>query len=226
MLQAPCVLVLVRNLKKTKMKIAMVASLILLVTNSGSAQKYLFYLHGKIVEDQGAAAESPYFGGYKYEAILSAFRKENFVVMSEVRKPNTDVKEYAHQTAHQIDSLIKKGVEAKNITVVGASKGAVIAMYVSTFLKNSNINFVFLAACNDANFGAYPDINFYGNILSIYEKSDDIGESCLKFRNKAASAITHYKEIEINTGLQHGFLFQPIGEWIDPAVRWANGNYE
>src|SRR6185436_16418446 len=78
-----------------KMKIVMVASLILLVTNSGSAQKYLIYLHGKIVEDQGAAAESPYFGGYKYEAILSAFRNEKFVVMSEVRKPNTDVKEYA-----------------------------------------------------------------------------------------------------------------------------------
>jgi alpha/beta superfamily hydrolase len=117
-------------------------------------------------------------------------------------------------------------VEAKNITVVGASKGAVIAMYVSTFLKNKEVNFVFLAACNDGNFEGFSDIQFYGNILSIYEKSDDIGESCIRFKNKASTTINHYKEMEINTGLQHGFLFRPLAEWMKPAIAWANGHYE
>ena len=136
------------------------------------------------------------------------------------------MKEYAQKVKSQIDDLLKKGVDAKNITVVGASKGALIAMYVSTFLKNKDVNFVFLAACNDDNFESFPDINFYGNILSIYEKSDDIGESCVRFKSKSSSTINHYKEIEVNTGKQHGFLFQPYPEWFKPTVKWANGDYE
>ena len=207
------------------MKVLLLASLILMDTNSTSAQKYLFYLHGAIVEGQGDNAVNAY-GTYKYNDIVNAFRKENFIVISEVRKSGTDVKAYAHKVKDQIDSLLKKGVDAKNITVVGASKGAVIAMYVSTFLKSKDVNFVFLAACNDGNFESFPDINFYGNILSIYEKSDDIGESCIRFKNKPSSAIAHYKEVEINTGRKHGFLFQPLPEWMKPTIKWSNGNYE
>ncbi|MEO5675176.1 MAG: alpha/beta hydrolase [Chitinophagales bacterium] len=200
---------------------------ILLMSNPGSvSEKYVFYLHGKIVEDQGAQAVSPYFGPYNYQGIVDAFRKENFIVKSEVRKPNTGIKEYAHLVAGQINALLKEGAEAKNITVVGASKGALIAMYASTFLKNKNVNFVFLAACNDGNLESFPDVVFYGNILSIYEKSDDIGESCVKFKNKSSASIGHYKEIEVNTGKQHGFLFQPYPEWFSPSVKWANGDFD
>lgn len=193
---------------------------------NSSAEKYLFYLHGKILEDQGANASNPYFGIYKYNDILAAFRKEGFAVISEVRKKNTDVEQYADQVTDQINELLKKGIPANDITVVGASKGAVIAMFVSTLLKNKDVNFVFLAACNDGNFESFPEINFYGNILSIYEKSDDIGESCIRFKNKASTTINHYKEIEINTGLHHGFLFQPLPEWVTPTVKWSNGDYK
>ncbi|MGB3076693.1 MAG: alpha/beta hydrolase [Chitinophagales bacterium] len=195
-------------------------------SNAASTPKYVFYLHGMIVENMGAKAVSPYFGAYQYDDILDAFRKAGFTVMSEVRKPNTDVKEYATTIAKQINDLLKKGVESKNITVIGASKGALIAMHVSAILKNKELNFVFLAACNDGNFQAFPEIQFYGNILSIYEKSDDIGESCASFREKSVSTISRYKEIEINTGLQHGFLFKPVSEWTKPAMEWANGIYE
>ena len=194
------------------------------ITNNAFGEKYLFYLHGKIVEDQGANAVSPDYGAYKYEAILDTFRKADFKVMSEIRKPNTDVKEYAHKIAYQIDNLLKSGVKAKDITVIGASKGAVIAMYISTFLRNADVNFVFMAGCSDGISESNSDIFFYGNILSIYEKSDAIGRSCMKIRNR--SAITHFKEIEINTGLQHGFLFQPLPEWVKPAITWARGNYK
>ncbi|MEP7128900.1 MAG: alpha/beta hydrolase [Chitinophagales bacterium] len=194
-------------------------------SNAASTQKYIFYLHGMIVENMGAKAVSPYFGAYQYDDILDTFRKAGFTVMSEVRKPNTDVKTYANTIAAQINDLLKKGVESKNITVIGASKGALIAMHVSTVLKNKDLNFVFLAACNDGNFQSYPEIHFYGNILSIFEKSDDIGESCISFRNKSGDSIQRYKELEINTGLQHGFLFRPIPEWTKPAIDWANGIY-
>ena len=37
---------------------------------SGVEDRVLFYLHGKIVEDQGPSAESKRYGRYEYEAIL------------------------------------------------------------------------------------------------------------------------------------------------------------
>jgi hypothetical protein len=189
------------------------------------AQPYIFYLHGKIVEDQGAKAVSPDLGPYEYDNILNAFRKEKFIVFSEVRKPNTDVKEYARRVAGQVDSLLKKGAKPADITVVGASKGAVIAMYVSTFLNNKDVNFVFMSACNDYNFEA-TDINFSGNILSIYEKSDGIGKSCEQFRQRSKASVHHYKEVALNTGLKHGYFYQPRPEWMNPVVQWANRRYE
>ena len=207
-------------------KIFLTLLLIMMATGISLAQKYVFYLHGAIVEGQGDGVVSPYFGKYQYEDILQAFRKAGFTVKSEVRKANTDIPSYAKNIAKQIEELLQQGTPPKNITVIGASKGALIAMHVSTFLHNSDINFVFLAACNDGNFDSFPAISFYGNILSIYEKSDNIGESCIRFKNKSQAGIKNYKEIAINTGLQHGFLFKPLPEWVDPAIAWANGNYQ
>ena len=191
-------------------------------------QLYLFYLHGRIVEDQGPEAVDTIhgFGVYRYEDILSAFRKENFIVISEVRQKNTDVEQYAKKLIGQIDSLLQKGIPAINITVVGASKGAAIAMLTSSMLKNKDVNFVFMAGCNDDNFKRLPQIDFCGNILSIYERTDDIGKSCTPTKNLSQQEIPHYKEIELNTGLKHGFLFKPLPEWVEPVVRWAKGNYQ
>lgn len=191
-------------------------------------QLYLFYLHGKIVEDQGAdAVDTVYgFGAYQYKDILNAFRKEKFIVISEVRGKNTDVGEYAEKIKKQIDSLLHTGVPAVNITIAGASKGAVIAMLTSSILKNKDVNFVFIAGCNEDNFNRLPPINFCGNILSIYERTDSIGRSCTSAKNRSLQQVPHYKEIELNTGLKHGFLYKPLPEWLIPVIQWAKGNYE
>jgi hypothetical protein len=187
----------------------------------------VFYLHGKIVENKGPHAVDSIngYGAYKYFDILDSLKKRNFTVISEVRKPNTNVTAYAHYVAGQIDSLLKQHVKPQHITVIGASKGSIIAMYVSTFVKNKDINYVFMGACDDEIYEKCSDILFYGNILSIYEKSDlSNGGSCQKFRDRSKS-IGHYKEIELNTGLRHGFMYRPIREWLDPATRWANRDY-
>lgn len=191
-------------------------------------QHYLFYLHGQIVEEQGANAVDTIngFGAYQYEDILNAFRKANFTVLSKVRKKNTDPSEYAHKIVNQIDSLIAKGVQPNNITVVGASKGAVISMLISSYLKNKDVNFVLLAGCNNDILKRFPEIQFCGNILSIYEKTDYIGHSCSDFKQNSKQSIPHYKELELNTGLKHGFLYKPLPEWMEPAINWANKNYE
>ncbi len=192
--------------------------------NKSLAQTYLFYLHGKIVENQGAKAIDQVngYGSYEYDAILDSLKKDGNKVLSDIRPKDTEVKIYALKIKNQIDSLLKLGIKAEQITVIGASKGALIAMYVSTYLKNSSVNFVFMAACYGTSFE--PDLNCYGNVLSIYEESDAAG-SCaeLKLHSKG---IGHYKEIQVHTGRKHGFLYKPLTEWIKPSLQWAKGNYE
>lgn len=195
-------------------------------TSSAASKKYVFYLHGAILEGENVSAKGEIFTQYQYAEILSAFRDAGFEVISEVRSADATVTGYARKVADQIQKLITEGTPANYITVVGGSKGALIAMYVCTYLKNREVNFVFLAACNDGNFRANPDVRFHGNVLSIYEESDGIGESCLAFQKRSAESISHYKEIELNTGLGHQFLWKPLPEWINPSVAWANSEYE
>ena len=199
--------------------------LCLLMATTTHAEKYLFYLHGAIMEGQKGNAKTA-SGEYEYDQIVKTFKDAGFTVISEIRKSGTGITTYARVVADEINALIRKGVEPSHITVVGASKGAIIAMYVSTYVKNSHVNYVFIAACNSGNFQSFPDIHFYGNILSIYEKSDDIGESCIEFKNKAGSSISHYREVETNTGQGHQFLWRPLRDWTTPVIAWANGKYD
>ncbi len=203
-------------------------SILLIISGfNTNAQRYIFSLHGKIVEDQGRNAfDSVHgYGAYDYEAIIAAFKKEKFIVITEYRKPNTNVKDYAHKVAGQIDSLLKTGVKASAISVIGASKGALIAILTSSYLKNPNVNFVFMSACNDYLLED-KEINFCGNILSIYEKSDPGCQTCEKIKRKSTLEMPHYKEIELNTGLKHGYIYKPRPEWVVPALKWAGGKYE
>lgn len=192
------------------------------------SQGIIFYLHGKIVEDQGIPAIDTVqgYGAYQYEDILDAFRQKKFTVISEVREKGTNPFNYARKLAQRVDSCIKKGVAPGQITVIGASKGAVIAMMCSSYLNNKDVNFVFLAGCNKDLLEGFQDIKFQGNILSIYEKSDDIGRSCAAFKKRPSQIIPHYKEIELHTGLKHGFLYRPLPEWVIPAIKWAANDYK
>ncbi len=210
------------------MRLLTIAILIFISSTAVLGQRYLFYLHGKIVEDQGARAIDTVngYGAYQYTNIVELFRKEKFTVLSEVRKRNTDPIEYSYKVVRQIDSLIQVGVHAGDISVVGASKGAIIAMLTSSILKNKDVNFVFMAGCNNGILKQFPEIQFCGNIISIYEKSDNIGHSCLTFKESSSLAIPHYKEVELNTGLKHGFIFKPLSEWTIPTIRWAKKKYD
>ena len=182
-------------------------------------ERYLFYLHGRIVEEQGAEAVSERFGPYAYKEIVQVFSDRGFTVRSEVRQKNTDVHKYANRLAGQIKELLDTGVAPQRITVVGASKGAVIAMLTSTRLQNSEVNFVLIAGCNGWA-EATLAINLCGRILSIFEQSDEIGRSCqLIFSASTCEPVV--REIELTTGKVHGVLYQPLSEWVEPTVAWA-----
>jgi ketosteroid isomerase-like protein len=117
--------------------------------------------------------------------------------------------------------LLEAGVPPEHIAVVGASQGSWMTMLASTYLENRKVNFVIIAACS-ADEGFLDLVNLQGNVLSIYERSDLAG-SCQKYRTDA-TGLGEYKEVELNTGLKHGFIYRPMKEWIEPAVAWAQRN--
>ena len=186
-----------------------------------ASKRYLFFLHNRFIEELGLEASHPEYGRAEYAGILQAFKQEGLAVISEVRAKNTDGKTYALKVKGQIDSLLKAGVLPANITVVGTSKGGYIAALVSGMAQNSALNFVIIGYCPDEDPAAAPEFNISGNILFIYEKSDAIAGSCIKLKTASAGKIGRFKEIELNTGLKHGFLYKPLKEWIAPSVAWA-----
>ena len=84
----------------------------------------------------------------------------------------------------------------------------------------------FIGSFSDRDMVTIPDINFCGNILNIHERSDAFGVSAEKRVKSSTCNIKNYKELELDTGLGHGFLFQALDEWLVPSINWSKGNYE
>jgi hypothetical protein len=188
-------------------------------TKIDPAARYVFYLHGRIVEEQGANAVSERFGPYEYTKILETFRAAGFAVIAEIRPVAVEVDAYASRIEGQIRTLLSAGVPPGQITVVGASRGAVIAMQVSTRLRNRRVRFVLLGNCNDTVFSRYR-FDLAGEVLSIYETSDEYGGTC-RGLFAASTGLSKKEEISLSNGLGHGFLYRPLPAWVDPAVSWA-----
>lgn len=189
-----------------------------------STKYYLFYLHGKIIEDQGIPAVSPDYGEYEYKAILEKLSRYGFVVVSEQRVKNADSMEYAERITEQITALLKAGVPAQNITVVGASKGAGITIFISHLLDNEEINYVIMAICNPATVEELKQnkITLSGNVLSVYDSADELAGSCQElFSFSEGTGISKHNEIVLNVGTGHGILYKPLDEWVIPVMQWA-----
>ncbi|MFL6742253.1 MAG: alpha/beta hydrolase [Sphingomicrobium sp.] len=182
-------------------------------------QRYVYYLHGKIVEDSGPRGVSPRFGRYDYSGIIAALRRGGLTVISEVRRRNTDPSAYADKVVAQIRRQVAQGVPPSHITVVGASKGSVIATLVSTRLADRRVRYVLLANCNDWLIRTWnPHLS--GAVLSLYETSDDVGGSCRPLVRRSP-AVTSFAEIRLTTGLGHGIVYRPLPAWTRPAIAWA-----
>lgn len=207
------------------MKKLFITILSLYISQTADAQKYVFFLHNMFLELKPLGEKHPEYGRVEYNEILAAYRKRGFTVLSDIRPQGTDGKEYAKKIAHQADSLIKAGIAPSNITIVGTSKGGYIAMQVSSILHNSDVNYVFIGCCYKSMLAEDPSLNVCGNILSIYEKSDNT-ETCNTITQASKCSIPHYKEILLHTGMKHGFLYKANKEWLKPSMTWANGSYK
>jgi hypothetical protein len=180
---------------------------------------YFYYLHGRIVEDEGPRGVSPRHGAYDYPGIVQALRAAGLEVISEIRPRGTDPSTYADKVVADIRARLAAGVPAAHITVAGASKGSVIASLVSTRLGEPGVRYVLLANCNDW-LVREIDPRLTGEILSIYEASDDIGGTCRPVVDRSPE-VKRFEELRLDTGLGHGIVYRPLKEWTAPAIAWA-----
>ncbi len=180
--------------------------------------RYLFYLHGAILETQGKGANHPRFGRYDYDGIVKAFEDRGFVVLSEVRKAGTTL-DYANRVRDAVFNLRKSGVPDSRITIMGHSKGGRIAIEAARRLASPELRYAILAGC-------FREISgdLEGRFLSLYDSSDRIASSCKgKIHGGKRFQIT---EKVLDKGLGHGLFFRPRDVWIDPVVVFAQGGGE
>lgn len=211
---------------KIYLSIGILFCLTIFACGKENEKRFIFFFHNRFLEEHELNDLHREFGRTEYLEIIDVFEKSGFEVISEKRNGNVNAWDYATGVIAQIDSLIKTGIPPRKITVVGTSKGGYIAQYVSTLANNPNLNFVFIASYRNSDIENIPEINFCGNILTIYERSDPFGVSAVERKENSTCEIEHFKEIELNTGMGHGFLFKPLKDWMEPTIKWANGNYK
>jgi hypothetical protein len=185
------------------------------------AKIYLIYLHGRIIEEAGPRPTDARFGQYDYPAVLEALASRGGVVISAQRPAKTDMNRYAGVVVSQIEDLIERGVPAKNIVVVGFSKGGGIAQRVSSFLRRPQVRYVLLATCSGGPIA--PNVRLTGRVLSLYEASDTLAGSCKTLAEQADSPQS-FQEIEISTGKLHGAFYLPLPIWVEPVLDWVHGD--
>lgn len=184
-----------------------------------AGERYLLYLHARIVEEVGRRPTDSLYGTYEYDAILDSLRLGGFTVLSEQRPPGLAIDTFVTALVHRVDSLLATGVPPERITVVGFSRGSAIAMLASSRLHNPALGFVFIAGCGPWAFDD-TDIRVTGRMLSLYETSDSLGESCAPLFARAGEGSRH-SEIALSLGLGHGTFYQPRRDWLEPVLDWA-----
>lgn len=180
--------------------------------------RYIFYIHGRIIEVEGVDAVSPQFGLYAFSDILDHFAEAGFYTIGEIRSAPTDPERYSNRVTSQVERLLLEGVPGENITIVGFSKGGFITMLVSSKLERAELNYVLIAICTEETV-ASPDIALTGRILSLYETSDEFGESCKPLIDRSPGVV-EFEEIRFETGLEHGAFYAANPLWLDPIITW------
>ena len=184
--------------------------------NPDASEKYIFYLHGSVEEEEGSTE--------KYETAVESIAESSATVISEVRG-DTDPNAYSVKLKEQVEKLLSKGVSPENITISGFSKGSIIALASAGTINNPKINYVLLAGCSDDlndKYGVDPT-KAAGRILSIYDSGDDKFESCDGIIK--ASDKVKFEETDLDSGKGHKVFRIPkekfIEQWRDPLTDWA-----
>ena len=182
-----------------------------------AGERYVIYSHGLIVEGDDPKPVSPKYGQYDFPAIKQALFNDGGFNLIAYQRPKSADDSYADTLKSWVHRLIDAGVAPSRITLVGFSRGAGLTALASNGLASAGINTALMAICEDGEVSHASGLNLGGNLLSIYETSDDLG-SCGKLA--ARSHLKSFKEVSISTGKKHGAFFQPLPQWITPLKQW------
>jgi hypothetical protein len=182
-----------------------------------TTERYVIYSHGLIVEGSDPKPVSPKYGQYDFPAIKQSLFKDGGFNLIAYQRPKSADDSYADTLKSWVHRLIDAGVAPSRITLVGFSRGAQLTALASNGLASVGINTALMAICENGEVSHAPGLNLGGNLLSIYETSDELG-SCGKLA--ARSHLKSFKEVSISTGKKHGAFFQPLPEWIRPLKAW------
>ncbi len=184
--------------------------------------RYVFYLHGVGVE------QYPNMAKEDWQGTVRALERKGFVVIAEQRGSNTNVRDYAKKVSDQAKDLMAKGVPPENITIMGYSKGGLIALSAAAWTQEPRVNYVILAGCatdrrpelRKAQAAGAP--NYKGRMLSIFDAADPEFGSCQPLFDTAGADVRG-SERRIETGLGHQAFASVSVVWFDPTVEFISG---
>lgn len=114
------------------------------------AARYALYLHSiGLDRSQDEAVKE------RFHNVTRALADHGLTVIAEIRSPGTiqkspeDLDRYARRVAAQVRTLLAAQVPPANITVVGYSRGGVMALMASGFVDDADVGYAILA-------GSYP----------------------------------------------------------------------
>jgi hypothetical protein len=182
-----------------------------------ASEAYVIYSHGMIVEGDDPKPISPKYGQYDFPAIKQALFSEGGFNLIAYQRPKSLDDSYADTLKSWVRRLLDAGVKPGRITLVGFSRGAQLTALASSDLASVGINTALLAICENGDVSQTSGLILGGNLLSIYETSDELGP-CGKLA--ARSHLNSFKEVAISTGKKHGAFFQPLPQWLLPLKAW------
>lgn len=190
--------------------------------NIDPAGKYVFYSHGFIVEGSNPKPVNPRWGVYDFPQVKRALSDDGYHLIAYHRPSNTDPSRYAEKLASNVLELIKNGVEPKNISLVGFSRGGAITILTSNLLARDDLNYIILAGCGDY-IDNDQDLKMYGDVFSVLETSDELVGSCQNLITRSAN-VKSFNELSVSTGKEHGAFYTPLREWVKPVKKWIKRN--
>lgn len=180
--------------------------------------RYVFFLHGAIAEGAEGNPESEKFGIYNFSGIKAALDSSEYILVAERRRKGASVKEESVRLADKVKSLMAAGVPAKQIAVVGFSKGGGIVAAAMSLIDSEDVRYALLAAC-PRNLNELDWAPMAGRLLSVYERSDAWASSCKVVVDRSPK-VKVFDEISLNSGFGHGEFYQPREEWLRPLIAW------
>ena len=198
-------------------RLLIVFVIIIAPVKSVLADDLVIYLHNAWYEKYKDGQPHPKFGVYELSAIHSELGRD-FDFIAPSRESKADPAKAALLLVETIRKEIASGRVASEIKVIGASKGAYIAMLASEELQDPEIRWVLIGGCNPKRL-IPGSVKLTGRVLSIYESSDTVAGSCPKGTD-LTSQTQSFEEVRTDIGKSHGFLFSPDPAWVQPARAW------